>query len=212
MAAPSTIFNVTDKSTPGYYSPSKTGFLLLDFHTMFVEKACGPKGLAALKTAAGMRLWAKSHGIQVIHCLIDFNEEPYPTCKDPDRLAEIGVAMKKGGGVEHMELLKDEGDDITFVRRPGYVSALKSPGLDDLLQEKGIKSLILAGLSTSGCVLRTAITATDAEYVVSVISDGCADRLEDVHDLVMGKLLNNRGFVTTAAEFQEGFEKAHGGN
>lgn len=212
MATFSSTSNAADKSTPGHYGPSQTAFLLLDFHSLFVEKAGGSKAPAALKVAAKMRIWAKSQRIRVVHCLIDFNESSYPTCKDPDRLAEIGTAMKKSGGGEHIELLEDGGDDITFTRRPGFVSALKSPGLDSFLQGNEIKLLVLAGLSTSGCVLKTAFAATDAEYVVSVISDGCADRLEDVHDLVMGKLLNNRGFVTTAAEFQEGFAKANGGN
>jgi nicotinamidase-related amidase len=89
------------------------------------------------------------------------------------------------------------------------VSALKSPELDDFLQRKGIKSLVLARLSTSGCVLRIAVTASDAEYVMSVISDSCADPVEGLHDIVVGKLLN-RGYVTTAAELQEGFAKATG--
>ena len=90
------------------------------------------------------------------------------------------------------------------------MSALKSPGLEDFLQEKGIKSLVLAGLSTSGCVLRTAVAACDAEYVVTVISDGCADPVEGVHELLVGKVLNSRGYVTTAAEFHDGFAKASG--
>ena len=57
--------------------------------------------------------------------------------------------------------------------------------------------------------MRTAIVASDAQYVVSVISDGCADSVEGLHDIVVGKLLN-RGYVATAAEFQEGFAKAAG--
>lgn len=158
-----------------------------------------------------MKTWAKLQGIQVIHGLIDIDAKPFPSCKGADRLASIGAAMKSSGGEEPVELLGGRGDDVTFTRRPGYVSALKSPGLDDFLQKKGIKSLVLAGLSKSGCVLRTAITASDAEYVVSVISDGCADPVEGMHDMIVGKLLNNRGYVTTGAEFQEGFAKATSG-
>jgi len=211
MATLAATFNAADKSTPGHYGPSQTALLLLDFHSMFVQKAGGPEASAALEVAAKMRTWAKSQGIQVIHGLIDMNATPYPTCKDADRLAGIAATMKSSGGEEPAELLEGGGDDVTFTRRPGYVSALKSPGLDDFLQKKGIKSLVLTGLSTSGCVMRTAITATDAEYVVSVISDGCADPGEGVHDMMVSKLLNNRGYVTTAAEFQEGFAKATGG-
>jgi nicotinamidase-related amidase len=58
--------------------------------------------------------------------------------------------------------------------------------------------------------MRTAVTAGDAEYVVTVLSDGCADRDQAVHDIVVGKLLNNRGYVVTAAEFQKGFEESNG--
>ena len=211
MATLAATFNAADISTPGHYGPSQTALLLLDFHSMFVQKAIGPDIPAALEVAAKMRVWAKSQGIQVIHGLVDINATPYPTCKDANRFAGIAAAMKSSGGEEPAELLEGGGNDVIFTRRPGYVSALKSPGLDDFLQKKGIKSLVLAGLSTSGCVFRTAITATDAEYVVSVISDGCADPVEGMHDMMVGKMLNNRGYVITAAEFQEGFVKATGG-
>lgn len=209
METLATTFNAADKSTPGHYGPSETALLLLDFHSMFVEKLGGAK--TALEVAAKMRAWAKSQGIQVVHCLIDINSTPYSTCKDVDRLAGILAAARLHGGEEAAALLEDKDDnDVSFIRRPGYVSALKSPGLDDFLQKRGFKSLILAGLSTSGCVLRTALSATDAEYVVSTISDGCADQ-DDVHDFTMKKLLNNRGYVVTAAEFQEGFAKVTSG-
>ncbi|RDW81884.1 hypothetical protein BP6252_02996 [Coleophoma cylindrospora] len=211
MATLEAMFNAADISTPGHYGPSQTALLLLDFHSMFVEKVAGPKGPAALEVAAKMRQWAKSQEIQVVHCLVDVNVAPFPTCKDANRFQSIVSAMGSNGAAEPAVLVEGGGNDVTFTRRIGYVSALKSPGLDDFLQKKGIKSLVLAGLSTSGCVMRTAITASDAEYVVSVISDGCADPVEEVHEIVVGKLLNNRGYVTTAAEFQEGFAKATGG-
>ena len=178
---------------------------------MLVDKAAGPKAPTALEVAAKMRTWAKSQGIHVIHGLVDINATPFPTCKDADRFAGVVAAMRSSGGKEPAKLLEGGSDDVTFTRRPGYVSAFKSPGLDDFLQKKGIKSLVLAGLSTSGCVMRTAIAASDAEYVVSVISDGCADPVDGVHDFMIGKVFTQRGYVTTAAEFQEGFAKAVGG-
>ena len=211
MATLVATFNKADKSTPGHYGPSQTALLLLDFHSLLVEKAGGLEASAALKVAANMRTWAKSQGIQVIHCLIDLNGTPFPTCKDADRFAGVVAAAKSSGGEEPAVLLEGGGDDVTFTRRPGHVSALKSLGLDDFLRGKGIKSLVFAGLSTSGCVMRTAIAASDVEYVASVISDGCADPVEGMHDFMVGKVLNQRGYVTTAAEFQEGFEVATGG-
>ncbi|KAL6400004.1 hypothetical protein AUP68_17417 [Ilyonectria robusta] len=198
-----------DPTTPSYYGPAKTALLLLDFHSMFVNMAGGPKAPAALEIAAQMRAWAKSQGIVVIHALINVDAATFPTCKGAERLSSIMGSMKSGGVEEPPRLLQDfSQDEPTFTRTPGHVSALKSPGLQEFLQEKGIKSLILTGLSTSGCVLRTAVTATDAEFVVSVISDACADRDQDVHDMVVEKLIPSRGYVRTASVFQEEYAKA----
>lgn len=211
MASLTSTFDTTDRASPGYYGPSETALLLLDFHGMFVNQIGGSEARAALKVAAGLRTWAKKQGIQVIHCLMDLDATPYPTCKRYERLAGMIAALKASNDTEPAELLDDAGNDITFVRRPGHVSALKSPGFEEFLQEKGIKSLLLTGLSTSGCVMRTSVTACDAEYVVTTISDGCADPTKGVHDTMVSEVLNNRGYVATAAEFQEGFAKASEG-
>lgn len=200
------VFVPSDNTTPGGYQPSKTALLLLDFHSLFVQKAGGPNAPAALATAAKIRVWAKSQGIVVVHALIDVDKAPYPTCKGAERVSAVISAMKAGGGEEAEDLRQNyDNGDITFTRTPGHVSALKSPGLQDFLHEKGIQSLILTGLSTSGCVLRTALSATDEEYVVTIISDACADSDQGIHDMLTQKLMLSRAYVTTAAEFQEGY-------
>jgi nicotinamidase-related amidase len=52
--------------------------------------------------------------------------------------------------------------------------------LHQLLTERGIRGLLIAGLVTSTCVLFTAATATQLGYLVSVLSDCCSD-FEDAH-------------------------------
>jgi nicotinamidase-related amidase len=205
------MFSAADKTSPGHYGPSQTALLLLDFHSMLVQRI-HLQGPAALKVAAEMKAWAKSKGIKVIHALIDINTAPFETCKDAARLSAVVSAMGQDGGTECPELLEDAGDEITFTRRPGHVSALMSPGLEDFLQKNGIKSLLLAGFSTSGCVTRTALRACDEEYVVSTISDACADPDEELHRIMLEKVLNNRGYVATASEIQKGFKETSGGN
>ena len=202
------MFDAADKTTPGYYGSTQTALLLLDFHSLFVQIAGGAAAPAALTVAAKMASWARSQGIQVIHGLVDVNSKPCETCKDANRLVGIISAMKEGDGEEPAKLTEGAENDITFTRTPGHVSALKSLGLTEFLQRKGIKSLVLTGLSTSGCVMRTAVAATDAEYVVTTISDACADPGDGVHDMMIGKILNNRGYVCTAAEFQEGLRRS----
>jgi nicotinamidase-related amidase len=214
MSSHITTFNAAHPSTPDHYRSSQTALLLLDFHSMYVQMAGGAGFPSIVKVAAQMRTWARSQGIQVIHCLVDVNTTPFPTCKDADMFSGFLAAMKQSGGVgEPAELLDGDGadTDVTFFRRPGYVSALKSPGLDEFLKKKGIKSLVLTGLSTSSCVMRTSIAASDAEYVVSVISDGCADLDIGAHEFILKNVLNDRGYTTTATEFQKGFKDTSSG-
>lgn len=207
----SDIFNTKDKTGPGYYGPNQTALLLLDYHKFLIENAAGPGGRPATETGVKLRNWAKSKGITVIHCLVDVHGKPFPTCKGAEMFTNVISNMATNGGEEPPSLTGGAGqDEPTFTRVPGHVSALRSPGLQEFLATKGIASLLMCGLSTSGCVLRTSTSATDAEFVVTVISDGCADPTEGVHDMLVEKVLPGRGYVATADEFIEGFEKAKG--
>lgn len=76
------MFDATEKTSPGYYSPAQTALLLLDFHQMFVENIEDAGAREALETAAEMRKWAQSCGIRVIHALIDIEQSPFESCKD----------------------------------------------------------------------------------------------------------------------------------
>ncbi|KAF2638619.1 Isochorismatase hydrolase [Massarina eburnea CBS 473.64] len=171
------MFDQSEASMPGHYAPTQTAFLLLDFHSLFVEKAGGTKGVSALEVAVQLRKWAKTKNIHVIHCLLDINDVPFATCKGPAGIASITQSMRDNGGEEPSTLLENSHGEVTFTRKPGHVSAFKSPGFREYLEGKGIKSLVMTGLSTSGCVLRTAVQGTDEEYVVTVISDGYMDWL-----------------------------------
>jgi nicotinamidase-related amidase len=206
-----TASTINEPSSPYFYGPSNTALLLLDFHRLFVGQAIGIDGSAALSVAVEMRSWAQARGIPVIHALIDVSGQPFPECKGLEGLKAFLASVKPEDAKEATELLQGStNNEVTFTRAPGYVSALKSPLIEEFLHERGIKSLILTGLSTSGCVMRTAIQATDAEFVVSVISDACADRDEEVHRVVTEKILPSRGYVSTGTTFRQEYENAMG--
>jgi nicotinamidase-related amidase len=194
-----------DDSSPYAYRPSETAFLLLDWYSLFVESVAGPNAADARDVAVQLRNWAKSQGITVIHCLIDANGTLGPVCKDRGRYQGFLDAMKTSTDPEPVELRGDD-SELYFHRIPAYVSALKSPGLLEHLKKQGIKSLLLSGLSTSGCVLRTAVTATDAEFATTVIGNACADADEERHRVILDKIVPMRAHVKNSAEFQREFE------
>ncbi|KAM0541481.1 hypothetical protein ACHAPJ_013216 [Fusarium lateritium] len=194
-----------DGSSPYAYRASETALLLLDWYSLFVERLAGPQAADARDVAVQLRKWAKSQGITVIHCLIDANGSLGPVCKDTNRFQGFLDVMKTSTDPEPAELRGDE-SEVYFQRVPAYISALKSFGLLEHLKEQGIKSLLLSGLSTSGCVLRTAVTATDAEFATTVIGDACADADEERHRVILDKIVPMRAHVKNSAEFQREFE------
>lgn len=68
------------------------------------------------------------------------------------------------------------------------VGPFSTTNLDEVLKKQGIETLVLMGISTSGCVLSTVRWAADIDYRVIVLSDCCADRDEEVQRVLMEKV------------------------
>ncbi|TIA50549.1 hypothetical protein D6C79_03007 [Aureobasidium pullulans] len=96
MASTTSDIVPAEPADPGFYPPSQTALLLLDFHEMFLQHA-GPSAVTAVATAAKMRRWATKRGILVIHALIDTSKSPFGTCRDANRYKTIVAAMVSSG-------------------------------------------------------------------------------------------------------------------
>jgi len=64
--------------------------------------------------------------------------------------------------------------DDAMVRKV-RVGAFTTTDLGDQLAARGVDTLVLAGISTSGVVLSTVREAMDRDYRIVVLRDGCAD-------------------------------------
>ncbi|KAK4496138.1 hypothetical protein PRZ48_012117 [Zasmidium cellare] len=199
-----------DPSSPFSYPASQTALLCLDFQN-FTINICAEAGNAALANAAKLRQWALSKNILVIHSIIDVNGTVPPTTKGRARvegmIAGIRADAESGKVPSSIAAGDDKSKEVVTFKRPGIVSGIKSDECQAILKDRGIKNLIISGLSTSGAVLRTAIPASDDGYVVSVISDACGDRTTELHETLMVNVLGSRGHVFTTQEFVKGWEK-----
>jgi nicotinamidase-related amidase len=91
----------------------------------------------------------------------------------------------------------EEGD---IVVRKTRVGPFGSTDLHEQLQTRGIDTLLLAGISTSGVVLSTVRDAHDRDYRLIVLADLCADRDPEVHDILTRKVFPGQAEVIQAAE------------
>ncbi len=84
------------------------------------------------------------------------------------------------------------------------VGAFAHTDLSPLLSALGIDTLVLAGLATSGVVLSTVRHAADSDYRLWVLRDACADADQELHEVLMAKVLRAQAEVIGVDAFVAG--------
>ncbi len=79
------------------------------------------------------------------------------------------------------------GPQDRFVVKPRY-SAFDLTPLNLILGDLAIERVIVAGMSTEGCVTQTAIDAREAGFKVSVVADACCTVDPDVEEIALAYL------------------------
>jgi len=72
-------------------------------------------------------------------------------------------------------------DDELIISKQ-FASAFFGTSLAQTLNELGIDTLIITGVSTSGCIRATCIDAISSGFIPIVVSDACGDRHQSPHD------------------------------
>ena len=199
------ILSSTDPASPLYYSSSQTAVLLMDYHNFIIGMIQTPEAKqGVISNVKSLLTWARENGVLVVHALIDVTGSPAENTKAKARWPKYKQILEQNpvAGDEYHEFASKE--EVNLTRRPGFTSALESDNLRPLLKERGIKSLVMAGLSTSGCTLSTARAAPDQGYVSTVVEDCCWDSFEGLHDRIVEQILPvNTNVVDTKTWIEE---------
>ncbi|TFV74362.1 isochorismatase family protein [Blastococcus sp. CT_GayMR19] len=76
--------------------------------------------------------------------------------------------------------LEPEAGEVVVVKQ--YASAFFGTSLAPTLHTAGIDTVVLAGVSTSGCVRATAMDAINSGFHPMVVRQACADRTAGLHE------------------------------
>lgn len=101
----------------------------------------------------------------------------------------------------HQQLHRQPEDPVVLKKR---VSAFAGSDLEILLRSLHLTHLVLTGISTSGVVLSTLREASDRDYQLTVLSDGCADADEEVHRVLTTKVFPRQAEVMRVDEWVAG--------
>jgi nicotinamidase-related amidase len=95
-------------------------------------------------------------------------------------------------GVKVIEELDPRPTDITVEKR--MLSGFFGSDLDFTLRQKGTKTLIVTGVATWACVLKTAFDAVELGYEVLIPADCCASPSPEAHETAL-KLFKQMGIL-----------------
>jgi nicotinamidase-related amidase len=144
---------------------------------------------------------ARAADVPVIHIVVQLRPghvDAHPHNKIFGNLPHDRFTADDPGSAIHPDLAPRDGELVVTKNR---VNAFAGNNLQQLLAVRGIDHLVLAGIATSGVVLSTVVQATDLDYRVTVLSDGCADGNPALHETLMNDVFARRGEVTTTADW-----------
>jgi nicotinamidase-related amidase len=141
-------------------------------------------------------------GGHVGYVRVAFEDEDF----DVPETSRMGTSLRGSGQAFHAdspttaidERVAPEAGDV--IVRKTRVGAFSTTDLHEQLQDLGVDTLVLAGISTSGVVLSTVLEAHDFDYRTLVLGDGCADTDAEVHAFLLEKIFPKRAEVITLAE------------
>ncbi len=148
---------------------------------------------------------ARKAGMQIIYVVVKFRPQ-YP---------EVSARNKAFAALTSGAMNLNEGDAATevhdaFAMQPGdilvtkrRVGAFSGSDLDVVLRSQDIDHLVLTGIATSGVVLSTLRVAADMDYGITVLSDCCMDRDEEVHRVLMEKVFPSQADVMSAKQWTD---------
>ena len=160
----------------------KPALILIDFVEAYFDPSCSLYAGVddALASALRVRAAARAAGVPVIYTNVVY----HPKALDGGRFYQKATPLKNflagspmGAWPKGLEVAADE-----LVISKQYPSAFFGTSLASTLTTWGIDSLILTGLSTSGCVRATCVDTCSHGFIPIVVRDACGDRHPAPHE------------------------------
>lgn len=107
--------------------------------------------------------------------------------------------MRRGGnlGADWVDGLGPNGSERELCVDKHRYSAFIGTRLDQLLRSNGIRTVVVCGVATSGCVESTIRDAFMLDYYVVVAGDACGDYEQARHEATLSKMALSFGEVVS---------------
>lgn len=128
----------------------------------------------ALASAARVRSAARLSKIPVIYTNVSYHVSMVDAGRFFEKTHPLAAFKEGAKGGAFMPSLSPSPDELVISKQ--YPSAFFGTSLASTLTAMGIDSVLLGGLSTSGCVRASCVDAMSHGFTTFVIEDACGDR------------------------------------
>ena len=183
--------------------PARAALLIMDFQGGIIARLDVAERSALVARVSELRDRARVAGAQIAYVRVALTAGEAAAVPDTNKsfsalAADSAAYDPDGPGTQVIdELAPAEGEIVVRKRRVG---AFSTTDLAEQLAARGVDTLLLTGISTSGVVLSTVRDAADHDYHLVVVSDCCNDPRPAVHDVLINDVFPRQADVVTAAE------------
>jgi nicotinamidase-related amidase len=185
------------------FNKRTAALLIMDYQNDVLADIPEERRKPLIRNAVRILEAARKAGLPVIHVANMFRKG-YPEINLRNKVyREVkarGIYKYNSQGAEIASEVSPVGKEITIMKH--RASAFHDTDLETILRVKGITHLILMGVATEGCVLSTLRQAFDLDYSITVISDGCADPDQEIHNALINRIFLREASVITTREFE----------
>ena len=144
----------------------------------------------------------QQQGAVVIHVPVQFSSDYTEITQTTGVLAEIKehrLFQEGTAGSQAMAVLDSMGDALlTLHGRTGF-NAFRATVLDEELQSRQIRRILLAGATTAVCIDSTARAGYELGYEIEILQDCIVSRTQTEHDLYCEAVFPQYAIVSTAS-------------
>jgi nicotinamidase-related amidase len=181
--------------------PRRTALLVMDYQPGILARVEDPDALTARAATAIATL--REAGATIGYVRVAFTDADSEALPDSAPMARVKqmprefIHADSPGTQVDQRVAPQEGD---IVVRKTRVGPFGTTDLDQQLRSRGVDTLVLAGISTSGVLLSAVRDGHDRDYRLFVLADASADSDPENHELLTRKIFPRQAEVIEVAD------------
>lgn len=139
-----------------------------------------------LEAAARIIETARAAGVPVLHTRVTFSAGGADGGLFLRKVPALEALIGDGPASQLMPEVAPRDDEVVVVKQ--YASAFFGTALASTLRSLNVDTVLIVGVSTSGCVRASALDALQSGFIPLVIREGVGDRDRPAHDAALHDL------------------------